>query len=80
MAGNGVTRPFLDARQRALERRIFKSLDLAAAVADQVVVVTIRPNGLVASCPGAEVDPLDDSFRGEQLEDAVDARNPDPSS
>src|SRR6266511_52049 len=75
VAGDGVARLLLDAGQRVFERAVLERFDLPAAVADEVVVMAPRPDGLVSGCSRAEVDPLDGSLGGEQLEDPVDARN-----
>src|SRR5947208_3514975 len=53
-------------------------LDLAARVAhDVVMVLAARVSGLVARGAGAEVDLLDEALVDEQVERAVDARDPD---
>jgi hypothetical protein len=61
-----------------LEPLVLEGDDLAAVAADEMVmVVAARVNGLVASDPGAEVDPLHEPKRDEEVERAVDTRNPD---
>ena len=58
--------------------RILERLDLAAGVADEVMMVlAARVRRLVARDARAEIDPLDAALRGEQVEHAVDARDPD---
>ena len=61
------------ARDRALERGIGKRLDLAAVLADDVmVVIAARRRGLEAGDPVADVDALDETELCEHLEHAVD--------
>ena len=42
------------------------------------MMVAAGVDRLVAGDAGAEVDPLDEALGGEELEHAVDARDPDP--
>ena len=44
------------------------------------MVVAARVDRLVAGDARAEVDPLDEALGGEELEHAVDARDPDPAA
>jgi hypothetical protein len=68
-----------DAFERSLERRILERLDLPAVVADEVVVmVAACMRGLEPRDAVAEIDPLDESELVQALEDAIDARHPDP--
>src|SRR5262249_19543986 len=59
VAGDRVARPALDLAQGALELIVGERLDLAAVVADEVVMV-LAPgvDRLEAGRPGADVDPL----------------------
>jgi hypothetical protein len=61
-----------------LEPLVLEGDDLAAAAADEMVmVVAAGVDGLIAGDAGAEVDPLHEPQRDEQVERAVDARDPD---
>ena len=61
----------LDRLDRALERRVVERLDLAAVVADEVMVVVVPgAHRLVARDAVAEVDALQQAL----LDEAVDAR------
>jgi hypothetical protein len=44
------------------------------------MVLAAGVSRLVARDPGAEVDPLHQPFGGQQVEDAIDARDPDPAA
>jgi zinc transport system substrate-binding protein len=67
-----------DVLERQFERVVGKRFDLAAVVADEVVVVIASGvSGLVAGDAVADVDPLDEAEVGEAVEHAVDARDPD---
>ena len=62
--------------ERTLERLVGERLDLAAVVADQVVmVVVIGPGGLEAGDAVARFDALDEAELGEGVEGAIDARH-----
>jgi zinc transport system substrate-binding protein len=64
------------ARDRALERGIGERLDLAAVLADDVVVmIAARRRGLEPGDPVADVDALDETELCEHLEHAVDRRD-----
>ncbi len=79
MRGHGVAAPRFDVADHALEPLVRKRLDLAAVVADDVVVVMfVFPNGFEAHYAVAEVEPLHEPPFGENVEHAVDAREPDP--
>ena len=68
----------LETVDRPLEPGILERLDLPAAVADEMVMVLAAgAHGLEARDPRAEVDPLEQPLGREQLEHAVDARDPD---
>ena len=72
-----VAQPAGGARDRALERGIGERLDLAAVLADHVVVmVAARRGGLEAGDPVADVDALDETEVREHLEHAVDRGDP----
>ena len=72
-----VPEPRAQAVERALERAVRERLDASARLADQVMVVlAARVDDLVARCV-SEVEPLDETALHEQLEDAVDGREPD---
>ena len=67
-----------DLAQRLLEPVILERLDLAAVVADEVVVVLAAGNRrLEARDAVSDLDPLDDAELREHVEGAVDAREPD---
>ena len=81
MAGDGVAGSALDLVQRTFEVLVGECLDAAAVVAEEVVVVlAARQHRLVASDAGAELDPLQEALLGQEVEDAVDARDPDGSA
>jgi hypothetical protein len=61
---------------RPLERFVGEGLDLAAVVADEVMVVLAALVArLVAGAAGAGVDALDEPVLHEEVEHAVDARD-----
>ena len=77
----GVAQPAGDVIKRAFECRVGERADLAAVGANEMVmVVAVRPRRLEAGNTVAEVDPRDEALCGEELEDAVDARNADATS
>ncbi len=64
--------------ERVLEALVLEGDDLAAVLADEVMVVlAVRVGGLVAGDAAADVDALHELRRREQVEDAVDARDSD---
>ena len=68
----------LDRLDRALERRVVERLDLAAVVADEVMVVLVPgAHRLVAGDAVAEVDALEQALLDEAVDGAVHAREPD---
>ena len=69
-----------DALESRLECRVRERLHLAAVVADEVMVVlAARVHGLEARGAGADVDPLQEALVGQEVEHAVDARDPHPA-
>jgi len=81
MARDGVAGPAFHLSQSALELIVGESLDLAAVVADEVVVVLpIHVDRLEARGAGADVDALDEAVLTQLLEDAVDAGDPDAAA
>ena len=81
MAGNGVASPAFDLAQGPLELVVCERLDLAAVVADQVVVVFAPGvDRLEARSAGADVDALDEAVLAQLLENTVDARDPDAAA
>ena len=75
MVVDGEAEAARDALDRLLERGILERRDLAAAVADEVmVVIAVGLVALVARDALADVDPLHEPQLGQQLEDPVDAR------
>ena len=78
MRDDVVARLLLDRLDRALERRVVERLDLAAVVADEVMVVLVPgAHRLVAGDAVAEVDALEQALLDEAVDRAVDAREPD---
>src|SRR5262249_46917326 len=68
----------LDAPQRVLEAIVREGLDTAALVADEVVMMVVGDvDALVVSAAVAEVELLNQLLLGEEVEDAVDAGDPD---
>ena len=68
----------LDIVDRALECLVGERLDLAAVVADQMVMMlAARVARLEPRAPRAGVDPLDEPSLDEQVEQPVDARDAD---
>src|SRR5262249_49512002 len=64
-----------------LELVVLERLDLAAVVADEMVVVLAgREGGLVPRRAGADVDPLHEPAFGELLEHAIDGGDYDPAA
>lgn len=81
MAGNGVAGSAFDPAQSPLELVVCERLDLAAVVADQVVVMLAASvDRLEARGAGADVDALDEAVLAQLLEDPVDARDPDAAA
>src|SRR5262249_12844348 len=79
--GHGVAGAALDLVDDRLELVVLERLDLAAVVADEVVVVLAgREGGLVTRPAGADVDPLHEPAFGELLEHAVDGGDADPAT
>src|SRR5581483_8518182 len=71
--------PSRHAGELALERLVLERLHLATVAADEMVVVlAVRPRGLVARHPVADVHARHQRLAGEDVEDAVDARDADP--
>ena len=78
MAGDRIPGAAFDLPQRALELLVGERLDLAAAVAHEMVVVLAAPvDGLEAGPGRADLEALDEPFRRQELERPVDARDPD---
>jgi len=78
VGGDGVAGLPLDLVDHGFELGIGKRLDLAAVVADEVVMMLAAlQRRFVARDSGTEVDPLDEALLGELLEHAIDACNPD---
>ena len=72
-----VAAPPLDVSDHGFEAIIGERLDLAAAVADKVVMVVVAgPHRLETGHAVAEVETLEKALLGERVEDAVDARQP----
>jgi hypothetical protein len=72
---DGVAAALLELADDRLEPLVRERLDLAAVVADEVVVmVVVVANRLVARDPVADVEPLQEATLGERVQDAVDAR------
>ena len=81
MAGNRVPRPALDLAQHGLELFVGEGLDLAAAVADEVMVVLAGAERRLVPCDaGAEVDPLHEPVLGELVEHPVHGGDADPAA
>jgi hypothetical protein len=73
-----VAAALLELADDRLEPLVRERLDLAAVVADEVVVmVVVVANRLVARDPVADVEPLQEAALGERVQDAVDAREAD---
>jgi hypothetical protein len=73
--GDRVAAALLELADDRLEPLVRERLDLAAVVADEVVVmVVVVANRLVARDPVADVEPLQEAALGERVQDAVDAR------
>src|SRR5256886_268357 len=81
VAGDRIAGPALDLVQGALELVVGEGLDLAAVVADEVMMMlSVRVDRLEAGRAGADVDPLDEPVLAQLLEYAVDARDSDPAA
>src|SRR5476649_261864 len=78
MPGDRVAGLALDLVQRPFELLVGERLELPAGGADEMVVMLpTRMHRLVAGGARAEVDPLEQALLGQELEDAVDARDSD---
>jgi hypothetical protein len=81
VAGDGVAGSALDLVEGSLELVVGKRLDLAAVVADEVMVVLpAREDRLEARRARADVDSLHETVLRQLLERPVDARGPDPAA
>src|SRR5581483_4240416 len=81
VAGDRVAGAPLELVQSARELVVGERLDATAVAADEVVMVlAARLERLVARDAGAEVDALQQALLRQQVEDAVDARDPDRPS
>ena len=81
MAGNGVPRAAFDLVERPLELVVGERLDLAAVVADEVMVVLpTRVDRLEARRAGADVDALDEAVLRELFERPIDTCRPDAAA
>lgn len=81
MRGDGVARRAFDPSQCGLEAVVLEQLDLAARVADDVMVmVASGPRRLVAGRPVTKLDLLEKPVAAELVERAIDAREPDCAS
>ena len=81
MTGDRVTGSPFDLPQGSLELVVGEGLDLAAIVADEVVVMLAAGvHRLEARCAGADVYALDEPVLAQLLENAVDAGNPDAAA
>ena len=77
-----VVEPVRCSLERALEPGVRERLDLAAAVADEMVMVVMlaaRVGGLEPGDPVADVDPQHEAKLYELVKRAVDARDPHAS-
>lgn len=81
MAGDGVAGAPLDLAQHALQLVVRERLDLAAVVADEVMVMlATRLDRFESGRPCADIDPLHEPIPSQLLERPVDARDPDSPS
>jgi zinc transport system substrate-binding protein len=81
VCGDCIATPVGHALDRRLERRVLERLDLAAVVADEVVVmVAAGVRRLEARDAVSQVDALNEPERVEPLERPVHARDADPAS
>lgn len=79
MGCDHVAAPVGDTLDRGLEGGVLERLDLAAVVADEVMVVlTGRVRALEARDAVPEVDPLGEAGVDQPLDRPVHAREPDP--
>lgn len=77
MSGNLELRRPADRRDRLLQRAIGKGREPAALIADQMVVMQLRVDPLVAGRVAADLDPLHEVEAVELIEGSVDARPAD---
>jgi hypothetical protein len=78
VARDRVAGPAFDLPQRTLELVVGEGLDLAAVVADEVVMMlTPGVDRLEAGRTGPDVDPLNEAVLAQLLEHAVDAGDSD---
>jgi len=81
VCGNRVATRTCDALQSGLEPRVLERLDLAALVADEMVVVLAsRVGALEARDTVAEIDPLHEPRVDEPFDGAVHAGDPHPAA
>lgn len=75
MCGDRVTASRFEVADRRLEAVVTEGLDLAAPVADEVVVVAlIGPDRFEPGDTVAELQPLEQTFFRKRVENAVHAR------
>jgi hypothetical protein len=81
VAGDRVARSSFDSPKRAFELVVGEGFDLAAVVADEVVVVlAVAVDRFETRGAGSDVDALHEAVSGELLEGAVDACDADTSA
>jgi len=81
VAGGRVAGFSLDLPESLFQTLVLECLDLAAAVADQVVVmVAAGMSRLEARDRVADLDALDEPLVGKKVENPVDAGDPDPAA
>jgi hypothetical protein len=72
-----VLEPAAEPVERPLERGVGEGLDLAAVVADEVMMVLAACESRLIPGHSAEVDALDEALLPEQVERSVDGRDSD---
>ena len=78
MRVHGAAEPARDSPELPFERVVLERLDLAAVAADEMVMVMAAgPGRFVAGDAVAEIDTRQQTLSGEEIEDAVDAGDPD---
>src|SRR6266498_5568688 len=78
VTGDGEARLLLDALQSRLEALVRERLDAAALVADEVMMVLGGElDAFVMRAPVAKIDLLHEPLLGQQVDDAIDARDSD---
>ena len=80
MRRDGIAGTRFNSIEGSLELLVLECLNLAAAIADQMMVMALGPDWFVTGDASTEIDPLHKPLRREQLQDPIDTRDPNTAS